>query len=284
MGYSFAGHETFTCRNYWLKKGLDHYWNGGNFTSSSIKELGVGKNMVGSIRFWLKAFGLVDIDKYQSDLAKFIFDDKGVDPYLEDIGTIWLLHFLLVTTEYASIYSLVFNHFRKLRVEFTKEQLLAFLENELVTKSQSYSVNSLNKDISVFLNNYTRPIKPKSVEEEFMGLLYELDLIERVQKIGNKQSYKIESQNRDSLSPLIFLACLLYEMKGNSISFNEILNGMNNVGSVFALNSNSVLDKLKEGIEMFPKHLVYSDDGGVQVLQVIKDIDYKTVLNQYYAA
>ena len=24
MRYSFAGHETFTCKHYWLKKGYDH--------------------------------------------------------------------------------------------------------------------------------------------------------------------------------------------------------------------------------------------------------------------
>ena len=55
---SFSGHETFHCRNYWLKKGLDHIWSGQKFNDDAIINLGVGKNMVSSIRFWLRSFGL----------------------------------------------------------------------------------------------------------------------------------------------------------------------------------------------------------------------------------
>ena len=33
--YSFAGHDTFHCRNYWLKKGLDHIWNGKRFNDAN---------------------------------------------------------------------------------------------------------------------------------------------------------------------------------------------------------------------------------------------------------
>ncbi|MCB9051029.1 MAG: DUF4007 family protein [Lewinellaceae bacterium] len=42
----FTGHDTFHCRNFWLKKGLDLLWNGGKFDEEAMVELGVGKNMV----------------------------------------------------------------------------------------------------------------------------------------------------------------------------------------------------------------------------------------------
>jgi len=283
MGYSFAGHETFTCRNYWLKKGLDHVWSGGNFTNAAIKELGVGKNMVGAIKFWTRAFGLVEFDQRFSELAKYIFKTKGgKDPYLEDQGTIWLLHYLLVTSEVASIYNLVFNYFRKTRLEFSREQLLNYLESECQSKQQKYSVNSLKKDIGVFLNNYLLPEKTKSIENDFMGLLYELDLIDRVRKDGNIQSYRIVNKERKSLPDKIALVCILLNLDNTSITFNELLTSINSVGSVFALNSKYLMECIEKFCNDYPDYLVYKNNAGVQVLQVKEGFDLYTVLNEYY--
>lgn len=51
--FSFSGHETFYCRHYWLKKGIDFVENEGQFTKSqAIIDLGVGKNMVSAIRYF----------------------------------------------------------------------------------------------------------------------------------------------------------------------------------------------------------------------------------------
>lgn len=283
MAYSFAGHETFICRNYWLKKGLDHVWSGRSFNNLAIKQLGVGKNMVGAIRFWSKAFGLAEFSEQNSKLAKYIFQTRlGKDPYLEDIGTIWLLHYLLVTSEVASIYSLVFNYFRKTRIEFTREQILNFLESECQLKQQSYSVNSLKKDIGVFLNNYLLPEKSKSIETDFMGLLYELELIDRVRKEGHVQSFRIDNKERKSLPSKILLVCIILKLEGSSITFNELLTGINSVGSVFAINSKYLMDCIDKLCHDYPDQLVYKDDAGVQVLQMKEGFDLFTVLNDYY--
>ena len=84
--------------------------------------------MFNAVRYWLRSFGMTNEQDVLQPIAKAIFDDKdGFDPYCEDKASVWLLHYLLVTTRRASIYSLVFNRFRKERVEFTKTQLLDFL-------------------------------------------------------------------------------------------------------------------------------------------------------------
>lgn len=283
MAYSFAGHETFTCRNYWLKKGLDHIWSGKPFNNMAIKELGVGKNMVGAIRFWSKAFALTEYNEQSSKLAKYIFQNRiGKDPYLEDIGTIWILHYLLVTSEVASIYSLVFNYFRKTRIEFTREHLLNFLENECQLKQQHYSINSLKKDIGVFINNYLLPEKSRSIESDFMGLLYELELIDRVRKEGHNEAYRIDNKERKSLPPKILLACILLKTKATSITFNELLINIHSVGSVFAINAKYLMDCIEQLCQDYPNEIVYKDDAGVQVLQLKEGFELFTVLNDYY--
>lgn len=85
-------------------------------------ELGVGRNMANSIRFWLKAFNIIDDNtEGTTNIANFIFDnDFGKDKYIEDETTLRLLHYLLIVNNYSSIYSIIFNDFRKVKPEFDK--------------------------------------------------------------------------------------------------------------------------------------------------------------------
>ncbi|MCY3615090.1 MAG: DUF4007 family protein [Bacteroidetes bacterium] len=55
--YSFSGHETFPLRLNWLKKAVDAVNKKDTIfhSDAAIVELGVGKNMVRSIRHWALA-------------------------------------------------------------------------------------------------------------------------------------------------------------------------------------------------------------------------------------
>jgi hypothetical protein len=58
---TFSGHDTFHCRHLWLKKGYDFVKGGHKFSDDdSVVLLGVGKNMVSSIYYWMNAFGMID--------------------------------------------------------------------------------------------------------------------------------------------------------------------------------------------------------------------------------
>ena len=51
MRYCFSGHESFPCKSMWLKKGYDYLVDRNRFTDpDAVVKLGVGKNMVQSIR------------------------------------------------------------------------------------------------------------------------------------------------------------------------------------------------------------------------------------------
>ena len=80
----FSGHESFACKSHWLKRGYDFVRGENNFNDDdAVVRLGVGKNMVASIKFWLKAIGLLK-DAGLVALANHLFDDdNGKDPYLE---------------------------------------------------------------------------------------------------------------------------------------------------------------------------------------------------------
>ena len=96
--YLFSGHESFHCRNLWLKKGYEYATSDKDFGNEyAVIDLGVGKNMVNAIRYWLKAFDIIDEDGSINQTVSYILDNKGSDPYIEDIGTQWFLHYQLVT-------------------------------------------------------------------------------------------------------------------------------------------------------------------------------------------
>jgi len=146
--FTFSGHESFYCKPLWLKKGFDFKFKNGNFNDpNSLVDLGVGKNMVTSIRFWMYAFYALNSKNELTDLAVKLFANDGYDPYLEDEGTLWLLHYLLISNGYAATPNLIFNRLRKLYPEFSQLQFNKFVKKEFQQSSDNTII-----EISKFLN------------------------------------------------------------------------------------------------------------------------------------
>jgi len=145
-----------------LKKGYDFVCAGHDFNKpDAVVELGVGKNMVTSIRYWLKVFGLYDGSSL-SDMAKYLFDDQqGKDIYLEDIATLQLLHFNLIHNNEATLYQMFFCGLQRERISFDRDQVLSYVALKMAEsgKQKSFNVNTVKKDIAVLLQNYTLPRK-----------------------------------------------------------------------------------------------------------------------------
>src|SRR5690606_15572590 len=107
--FTFSGHDSFQCRQLWLKKGFDYVKQGNNFNDEdAVVQLGVGNSMVSAIRYWLKAFNIIDNKDIITEFGERLFDDEnGYDPFLEDEASLWLLHYQLVKNGIASIYSII---------------------------------------------------------------------------------------------------------------------------------------------------------------------------------
>jgi len=59
--YKFSGHQTFVLRFGWFEKGFAFISAGKQFSDpNAIVDLGVGKNMVDSIRYWCELAGIVE--------------------------------------------------------------------------------------------------------------------------------------------------------------------------------------------------------------------------------
>lgn len=287
---SFSGHESFVCKHFWLKKGYDFVRDQKRFSDdTAVIDLGVGKNMVTSIRFWMKSFGLIDENENLTELAEFLFGENGKDVFLEDIGTIWLLHYNLVKTEKASIYSLVFNEFRRQRTEFTKEQLQSFLKRKCQENGFKYNPKTIGSDISVFVRNYTRPKEGKiDIEDDFSRLFIDLDLIKQRKSRNSEDKmvewFSIESEERKELPYQVVLYAILDNPKyGNSISFKDLKIEHNSPGLLFAINDEGLFSKIEEIVENYPQ-VTFTETAGIQVLQFRSKLNKMDVLNDYYKA
>jgi len=283
---NFSGHESFHCRNVWLKKGHDFLQQKHKFSEpTAVVNLGVGKNMVSSINFWMKSFGLIADNHKLNYISKFIFNKNGADPYLENPATLWLLHFHLVAENHASIYSLVFNEFRKRRTEFNRRQLSQFLLSKCNDTGLNCSEKTIQRDISVFLRNYIKPKKAdKNLEELFSGIFIDLNLIEPIKKFDEDEIdwYKIENKERYDLPTELILYCILANNHyGNSISFDELLHGFNSVGNVFAIGAKELLVKINVITKKY-RTIRFTDDAGIRLLQFTNKPDKMKILREYY--
>jgi len=287
----FSGHESFICKHFWLKKVFDFAIGHHSFNDEkAVVQLGVGKNMVASLRYWGRAFSILDEQDKTTEFANYLFGKSGRDTYLEDYATIWLLHYHLVLSNRFSIANLIFNEFRKERTEFTKDQLFNFLvrkSRELETNTDN--VNTIEREINVFLRQYSKPEKDDAVEieDDFSGILIDLDLLKRYKQRGVDGKiidwYKIESQERPDIPSQIILFTILHTHHNqSSITFRELLTGRNSPGCVFALNSEGLHFHLKQIANLY-KGIVFSETAGNQVLQLKTKITKYDILDDYYS-
>ena len=279
--YCFSGHESFPCKSLWLKKGYDFVTGGNDFNSpEAVIGLGVGKNMVASIRFWLKAFGITENDEL-TELGHYLFDDdKGKDKYLEDIATLWLLHLNLIFLEEATLYKLFFCGLQKERTHFEREQVLTYVKLRMVEagKMTLFNANTIKKDIGVLLQNYCLPRKPQS-NEDFSSLLIDLDLI---RQSSEGKGYYFNVDGKRKVTKEIFLYGLLKqrEQEGdNTIPFDTI---QERVGLVFCMQDFETIEMLKQLASEYSDNFSYSDVAGIKQVQFTKDLDVKQVLDNYY--
>ena len=288
---SFSGHESFICKQSWLKKVYEFANQNRSFGDErAVVELGVGKNMVNSLRYWGKAFDVLNDDDAPTALADYLLNDEGVDPYLEDHASLWLLHYHLIRKNRFSIANLMFNEFRKERIEFTKDALLRFLvrkTNEV--DSNSSNSKTLEKDTGVLIRMYSKPDRSLKIdlEDDFNGVLIELNLLDRDKhrSQGGRMAewFKIESGLREDLPWQIVLYSILDRYPDQeSITFQELHVGENSPGAIFALSSEGLFDKIEQMTDQL-SGIVFSETAGNQVLQFKSPYSREYILNLYYS-
>jgi hypothetical protein len=256
---SFGGHEKFVFRQGWLKKGVDATaQNGLVFTDEkALVKLGVGKNMVRSIRYWCLALGLLEEagkvgmahSLRPTKFANHLLADGGWDPYLEDVGTLWLLHWKMVSNrQRALVWYLTFSHY--LEVEFNKKRLTAFIAKQFEHLGVHTTIGTIEREVDCCLRTYVtaKAIQGVISEDSLDCPLGELGLLRFFPEVG---SYYFNIGPKVSLSPTIFGYALLNYLPGltqnrRTVTVEECVYQPGSPGQAFKLDENSVVEYLEQ--------------------------------------
>lgn len=283
MKYTFSGHDSFPCKTLWLKKGYDFVVQGKDFNKpEALIELGVGKNMVTSIRYWLKVFGICENDQ-PTWIGNYLFNDEnGKDIYIEDLATLWLLHFHLVFKQEATLYNMFFCGYQKGHTQFDREKLTTYVKLDMIeaNKQNVFNENTVKKDIGVLILNYALPRKIQS-NEDFSSLLIDLDLI---RQNPETKGYYINIEGKRQVIKDIFMYALLVlkeQEKDNTISYETI---QDQIGLIFCMQDSETIEMLKLLAKDYSDYISFSDNAGIRMIQFVQELDKEFVLNNYYEA
>ena len=256
---TFARHETFHPRYGWFRKAyavtrLDPQI----FTREDAPVLiGVGKNMVRAIRFWGLAAKLIEDRQgpglVPTEFGYALFGESGWDPYMEDPGTLWLLHWqLLAPPSLLPVWWIAFNEFHP--VEFTDEVLdqAVAVGLESVGDWTKPHPSSIKKDVSALLRTYAPAERSKrsgnSIDDLLDCPLRELGLIRRSQATG---SYRFVLGEKPTLPPeIVSYAALDYlartETGGNTATLSRLAHEPGAPGHAFKLTEADIFDALQQ--------------------------------------
>lgn len=288
---AFGRQESFGLRYGWLTKGTQAFLqNPGVFEQDDATViLGVGRNMVRSIKYWLQASCVLErvghAELQLTPIGKFIFGKNGADPYLEDDTTLWLLHWLIATNATtATVFFWFFNYFN--RTEFCIDDVNASL-NVFLEKNtdRKFSKKTLKNDIQVLLRMYstfnTHNNDSLIIESPFshLGL---------ISYFSKEKVYRSRLIKRGDIPMCVFgyaLMSLFINENSSEIPVDKLMytkNGTLSLGSVFRITEEGFLYLIDILIESYPDIFKYSESAGLRQLYIFKRIDPILFLINYY--
>lgn len=297
---AFARHETFHPRYGWLKKGFDSASeDGGVFLrKDATTTLGVGKNMVRAIRYWCVAYKVLGEERSEenhrlnnvvpTDFGSKLLADDGWDPYLEDPGSLWLLHWQLLRPPCkAPAWWAVFNSPHS--PGFSDESLLEELRRFRDERGWSEVVdNSLDKDVRCLLRMYGSVTKGRDLLEDSVDSPFaELGLVRPVP--GEAREWSINSgPKRDLPDDIVAYACLDYaqiaETDAKVLGIAGLARNEGSPGRAFALSETALGDALTRYSERQDVPIELTHEAGNRQLLVPAALEEirESILTCYY--
>ena len=253
-----SGHETFPLRYGWLKKAFDAVRETEDdencrsvfLAEDAISELGVGKNMVASIRHWANAAGIVDETTRKARTTSFgrrLFSEDGLDPYMENPATSWLVHWHLCGKPKKTTWFWAFNNFP---APFFERDLLVRSVEKLADECgwRRASPATIRKDVACFVRTYVSqpPTGKASREDTLESPLTELGLI---RPIGKRDGFRFVRGPKPSLGQGVFCYAVTDFWRGHlpnarTLSFEALAHEPGSPGRVFLLDENDLVDRL----------------------------------------
>ncbi|MDD4029767.1 MAG: DUF4007 family protein [Caldisericia bacterium] len=292
----FRSHDTFFIRKGWLSKGMRNVFVDSevfiSHKNNPMDVLGIGANMVKALRYWLVALNLTfepssgKREQKPTSFGRLIYHH---DPYFEELGTLWLLHYQLVKSKEsqdtdATAWWYFFNEFHW--SQFSKDDFVTQINKFLRNSDEGEKpIRTLEDDYTCIINTYIPRIKiyPKKAKPENnidcpFGELGLLDIPNKKARIFKKSIPK-----KDSLHPLVVLAVMIDKAEGsNEIRISSLQKDNGNIGKTFNLDVISLFSLLYK-IELLGLITVVRT-AGLDVVKLKVNWDFNQCVEEYYKA
>lgn len=278
----FGAHQTFHIRDSWLYKGLNSI-DSLEEDETAMVDLGIGKNMVGAMKFWMTALQIAENDNgwKLTPLGKMI--EKN-DPYFELDGTLLLLHYLLTTNKFgATAWYWFFNKFSA--TEFDSESLLvyyeAFVTNAVEKKIQE---STLKKDINCLIRCYKPPKFGDKVtpETENPSPFVRFQVLTEEGKKLRKNKLRADHIPAEVFIYLMYLYWRDFESQAASLNLESLVEKECSPGHIFGFGLDDLIEMIEKiENEYKDKYFKFSRTGGYNIIELNGDTAKKALTNYY---
>ena len=245
--------------------------------------LGVGKNMVRSIRFWAQVTGMAaplpcNAGYQPTQIGRLLLGDGGHDPFLEDIRTLWLIHWNLSTEVNNPLLAWDYLLNKWQDTDLVQSRVLKELEQEASLSDDKFSIVTLEQHFETFLHTYipTRGRKGEVQEDNLDCPLVELGLLLKVgeretEKVAGRREaiYNFNREEKPEITSELFVYCLndfwrKRHQNDETIPFREVAHGHGSPGRVFKLAEEDVRSRVERLARETDNYFSYSESSVLQ--------------------
>lgn len=271
------GHEKFTLREGWINRALKLLPNNSDaFTRKDATDLfGIGSNMVKSLRYWMRAFGLTNISGTElSSIGKMI---AKYDPYLEKIFSLWIMHsYIAKNVEDATTWYMFFNRCDAEDLDKTEIENILLREVRKYAVGTTFSEKSLSNDIDVLLNMYSGTKEKVDPEDKSISPFSQLCLLKKMDG-----RYVKNHPNKIQFPDEVVLYELASRMIGEEgISIEKLLFeecGLVKVFNLTAVMANDYFDRLDT-----LGYIHVDRTAGLDMIYPVKNLNALQIVEDYY--
>jgi len=261
--------------------------------------LGVGKNMVRAIRFWSQAAGVATYNGGENTITNLgitLLGEHGLDPYLEDIRTLWLIHWNLSTEVDYPLLAWDFLLNRWQEPELFRSGVLISLHREATKYKEKISPVTLEQHFDTFLHTYvpTRGLKGEVLEDNLDCPLVELGLLVKVgereldRSSGKREPiYVFHRDEKPAVSPELFVYSLndfwqKHHRGESTLPLREIAHGHGSSGQIFKLPEEDIRSRVEALARQTGGLFTYSESAYFQQIRRLRQKDSIELLKEIY--
>lgn len=276
----FSGHESFVCRYGWLPKVYRATQTQPTILKDeerAMQTLGIGRNMVKSLQFWAESSGVIEVNSEgghtSAPLGSLLLADGGLDPHLESLESLWLIHWRLSTRANLAAWNLVFGEAKLIR--FERRRLIAALADRGANLARSLAPSTLEQHASILINSYLP--SARSGDDTSWCPLQDLGVLKASKTEDGRTIYSTDVGSPIGLTPRTFAISVVDYMTSRSkgdwrVDLHAVLKGEFSPGLVFRLDEYQLREFIQACVDGVLKNaLRFVDTADTQSLVLLPE-------------